>query len=186
MSAELPRPEHALCCKIRGCTASSSAGTYRCSSCQEKHRRNNRRVYRERVIEGLCTCCVQKATAGIYCFKHWLKNIGNQKGLANQKGIALLKKLWEEQQGCCAITREVLIPGVNASLDHILPVSRGGRSIKKNLQWVTSNINHAKWDRTTEEFIQICRTVVRVYDQRESAKTLSDKLIANKGVNYVS
>lgn len=71
----------------------------------------------------------------------------------------MLRSLWDEQQGKCAVTGEKLVPGVNASLDHIVPVSRGGTSEKGNLRWVTSTINHMKWDLTDDEFMAMCTQI---------------------------
>lgn len=64
------------------------------------------------------------------------------------------------------MTGEKLIPGFNASLDHIIPVSKGGSSNKANLRWVTSTINHMKWDLTDEEFVNMCRVVVDLSERK--------------------
>jgi 5-methylcytosine-specific restriction endonuclease McrA len=109
---------------------------------------------------------MRSASVGIFCFDHWLKNVGVSHGLGNKKGIALLKSLWEEQKGICAVTGEKLAPGSTASLDHIIPKSRGGASEKGNLRWVTLRVNQIKWDMTHEEFVEMCRTIVREQDRR--------------------
>jgi 5-methylcytosine-specific restriction endonuclease McrA len=79
-------------------------------------------------------------------------------------GIAMLRSLWEEQQGKCAVTGEKLVPGVNASLDHIQPLSRGGTSERSNLRWVTSTVNHMKWNLTDTEFVDKCRQIAQRAD----------------------
>ncbi len=53
-----------------------------------------------------------------------------------------------------------LIRGVNASLDHKFPTSRGGSSSVENLQWVTKTVNLAKRDMTVEEFLVLCRALL--------------------------
>lgn len=113
---------------------------------------------------------------GIFCFTHWLKNVGTSHGLGNKKGTATLLALWEEQSGLCAVTGEKLVPGLNASLDHIIPKSRGGSSDKKNLRWVLLRINQLKWDMTHEEFVDMCRLVVRVQDKQDVGKSTSQEL----------
>ena len=71
----------------------------------------------------------------------------------------MIKALFEEQGGRCAYTGEPLVPGVTASLDHKLPMSRGGLHERDNLQWVTTRINSMKADLTHEEFVALCATV---------------------------
>jgi hypothetical protein len=49
--------------------------------------------------------------------------------------------------------------GQNASLDHKLPISRGGENEPGNIRWVDISVNSMKNDKTHEEFIAICRMV---------------------------
>ena len=46
------------------------------------------------------------------------------------------------------------------SLDHIMPRSRGGENSLDNCQLVTRQVNQAKSDLTTEEFVLLCKKVV--------------------------
>ncbi|MHB8815783.1 MAG: HNH endonuclease, partial [Steroidobacteraceae bacterium] len=101
---------------------------------------------------------------------HWFKNVGAPHGLGNKVGVEVLRALWDEQRGRCAVTGDVLIPGVTASIDHIIPKSRGGSSNKGNLRWVLFRINQIKWDMTHDEFVATCRKVVRIQDRLEAAK----------------
>lgn len=101
---------------------------------------------------------------------HWFKNVGVPHGIGNKKGIELLRSLWLEQGGLCAVTGERLVPGSTASIDHIIPKSKGGTSERGNLRWVLLRINQAKWDMTHDEFVAVCRQVVREQDRREAAK----------------
>jgi len=70
-----------------------------------------------------------------------------------------LKSKFIKQNGCCIYTNERLILGDNASLDHIIPRSRGGQNIVSNLQWVTKQVNGCKRNLTHKEFIELCRQV---------------------------
>jgi len=153
---------------VKGCGKPTATSGRRCFVCLEKQRRDNRRYYAKRVARGQCPSCRKSAEVGIFCFKHWLKNVGVPHGLGNGKGIALLQRLWEEQKGQCAITGETLIPGATASIDHIIPKSRGGASVNGNLQWVLLQVNRIKWDMTNEEFVETCRKVVRAADRRSN------------------
>ena len=47
------------------------------------------------------------------------------------------------------------------SLDHITPLSQGGRSNLDNMGLLRKDANQAKYDKTPEEFIQLCIEVLR-------------------------
>lgn len=154
---------------VKGCGRSVLPGKARCATCMGKQRVANRRCYNERAQRGQCVYCMSGATVGLFCFGHWFKNVGVAHGLGSKKGQALLRQLWDEQKGRCAITGEVMVPGSTASIDHIIPKSRGGSNEKSNLQWVLLNINRSKWDMTHDEFVAVCRSVVREQDRRAKA-----------------
>lgn len=152
-----------------GCQKAGGSGGW-CPSCRARRNASNKRNYHERIARGQCPCCSNSAEVGIFCFSHWLKNVGTSHGLGNKRGIALLRALWQEQQGRCAVTGAVLHPGSTASLDHVVPKSRGGSNEKSNLRWVLLRINQCKWDMTHEEFVLMCRTVAREQDRRDAQK----------------
>jgi 5-methylcytosine-specific restriction endonuclease McrA len=121
-----------------------------------------------RLANGWCIRCKQKAVTNILCLYHWFQGIGNPYGLQTKNGgTALLQSIWDEQCGLCAVTGEPLIPGVNASLDHIVPRSKGGLSVRGNLRWVLLEVNTAKHDMSDEEFVALCRKVVAAHDSRK-------------------
>lgn len=78
----------------------------------------------------------------------------------------MLKRLWLDQKGRCALTGDVLQPGVNASLDHIVPRSKDGQSIAKNLQWVLLSVNVAKQELDVVEFVELCRKITSHASER--------------------
>lgn len=59
----------------------------------------------------------------------------------------------------CAISGRRLTPET-ASLDHIVPLSKGGAHDMSNLWLVDHRINLAKGTMTFEEFVEMCREVV--------------------------
>ncbi len=79
-----------------------------------------------------------------------------------QRILGLLKR----QNYCCALTGRELTPD-NAALDHILPMSRGGKNLIQNAQALHKDVNRAKSVFTNEEFIQLCREVVAWADPKE-------------------
>ena len=72
--------------------------------------------------------------------------------------------LLERQNFRCALTGRKLLP-TSASLDHIHPVSRDGESSIDNAQVLDSAVNRAKNTMTNDEFIAMCRQVVRHADR---------------------
>lgn len=167
---------HEGTCCIPGCRRSRAPSKSRCSLHMENQRTKDRTSYRDRVLRGQCVFCQSSAAVGAFCFTHWFKNVGVPHGLGSKKGAAILQQLWEEQVGCCAVTGEKLIPGLNASLDHIIPKSRGGSSDKSNLRWVLLRVNQLKWDMTHEEFVEMCRLVVRAQAKQDVGTSISQEL----------
>jgi 5-methylcytosine-specific restriction endonuclease McrA len=81
------------------------------------------------------------------------------------KGAQHVDVLWDKlkaQNYRCAYTGEMIVLGVNDSLDHIMPISRFPhlRSDPNNVEWVTRRVNCLKWDSTPEEFLKTARLVV--------------------------
>jgi HNH endonuclease len=46
------------------------------------------------------------------------------------------------------------------SLDHIIPISQGGKSNLANMGLTRKDINQAKHDKTPQEFIALCREII--------------------------
>lgn len=67
----------------------------------------------------------------------------------------------------CALTGVALVPGDGASLDHIVPRSRGGTSAPSNLRWVTTDANTAKGALSDAEFLVMCCAVVATLGAKE-------------------
>lgn len=78
---------------------------------------------------------------------------------------AMIMGLLRKQGGKCALTGTDLTPE-NCSLDHALPVARGGTHDESNLQLVTKAINQAKGQMTNEEFVSMCSCVTAVIERR--------------------
>lgn len=66
--------------------------------------------------------------------------------------------LIRRQKSRCALTGRVLSPS-DASLDHIIPISRGGTHSIENGQVVHRDVNRCKGTLSNDEFIAICREV---------------------------
>jgi len=72
------------------------------------------------------------------------------------------------QQFRCAISGRVLTPET-ASLDHIMPLAKGGQHDLSNVWAVDHQINAAKGTLTLDEFIAVCDDVVRHQSQRATS-----------------
>jgi len=66
--------------------------------------------------------------------------------------------IWHKQRGRCAMTGKRL--DRSAELDHIIPISKGGKNHPSNLQWLAPEVNQCKNDMTVDEFIAVCINVL--------------------------
>jgi 5-methylcytosine-specific restriction endonuclease McrA len=121
-----------------------------------------RRLLQSRRERGVCMSCGRHDSSvrqhEVICLSCWFKHMAKH-NTGTKKDGAMLRDLFEAQQRTCAYTGEVLIPGINASLDHKIPTSRGGTNDRENLQWVTARVNSMKSDLTHEEFVALCRHI---------------------------
>jgi 5-methylcytosine-specific restriction endonuclease McrA len=70
----------------------------------------------------------------------------------------MIMELIERQEFRCALSGRLLTPET-ASLDHRIPLSRGGTHQLGNLWVVDHQVNAAKGSLTVDEFVAICREV---------------------------
>jgi len=76
-----------------------------------------------------------------------------------------------KQQGYrCPISNRELTPET-ASLDHIVPLGRGGDHDISNVWIVHHEVNSAKGTLTLEEFVAMCRDIVRHQDGLPNAQS---------------
>jgi len=92
---------------------------------------------------------------------------------AKSANAADLRALLERQGKRCALTGRELTPR-NCVPDHITPVAGGGTGSIDNIQIVLSVVNRAKQTMSNEEFIAMCRDVVRhaelkVFDESKAS-----------------
>jgi 5-methylcytosine-specific restriction endonuclease McrA len=87
----------------------------------------------------------------------WQSEFGESKSDAKMTGKKL-KAILEQQSYRCALTGVDLTPE-NASVDHVLPLSRGGEHHPRNAQVILDYVNKAKGSMTQDEFIAMCISV---------------------------
>jgi 5-methylcytosine-specific restriction endonuclease McrA len=126
-----------------------------------KHRAALRRRWADRnAAVGLCVNCTRPAAPGAKnCEKHLLMAL-SRKHLGTGRYWAELLALLDAQDRLCPYTGEPLQVGVNASIDHIVPRSRGGAEQIENLHWVATSVNQAKAALLHDEFVALCLVIV--------------------------
>lgn len=129
-----------------------------CNKCKKRRCESTRKTQITRRKRGLCPSCGEIATIGADCEKCWFKRISRYNTGAVKNWLSI-KKLLEKQEYKCVYTGKKLIPGKNASIDHIVPKSKGGNNSIKNLQWVDEQVNRIKNDMTHYEFITFCKLI---------------------------
>lgn len=120
----------------------------------------------ERLLQGLCAgshhCKDPKVGESRYCLRHWVATLtrsphGRKEREGGPYSIDVLMVIWEQQDGKCALSGVPLVPGLNASVDHVIPVSRGGGNTPDNLRFIHSSLNRFRGGRTDDEFKQLVR-----------------------------
>lgn len=103
--------------------------------------------------------------AWLVCERHMplsrLERPGRHRAICTRDLLDLL----DAQDYRCALSGRVLEPA-NAAMDHVLPVSRGGRHSIENIQLLEKAVNRAKGTMTNDEFLAMCRDVVAWADNR--------------------
>jgi hypothetical protein len=144
------------------CGAVPEPGRLMCAACLAASRHN----LREKRKSGWCIRCSlgTSAVAAGMCMRCWFRKMAadcmHLKGRAADVTSRELADLWSAQSGRCALTGDLLIPGTNASLDHIVPRSAGGPDTIANVQWVTFDVNVAKRALSAPDFIALCGRVI--------------------------
>lgn len=130
--------------------------------------------YEKRKGLGLCVYCEAPPIVGAVCLSCWFK-ITAVNHLGSRKYGPAIQEIWNKQEGRCIYTRILLIPGPrgsskgNASLDHKIPINKGGTNDLTNLQWTTDSINRMKTDMSEEEFFRTCEIILEVRSGKNPA-----------------
>ena len=80
-----------------------------------------------------------------------------------------LERILKAQKYRCFLTGRPLTPS-DVSVDHLVPLSRGGSQDVSNLRLVTRGANHAKSNLLLQEFVELCRDVVAEDRRRKRRK----------------
>lgn len=133
----------------------------------ESARERNRIKGAARVAAGVCRSCVKPPAFGSQvCEDHWFAHRATQRlglgGNTRERGQAL-KSILAAQNYRCPYTGRKLVPGINASVDHIKPGSKHPelRGDLSNIQWVDDVVNRMKQDLSHDEFLELCSLITK-------------------------
>lgn len=170
----------------------SSDPTYRALYLERQKEASDRS--KAKISEGLCKAAIKcgkpKLETSVYCLHHWIRSIARAY-LSNKNRQQCFKleeviALWNNQNGLCALTGIQLIPGKTASLDHIVPVSKGGTNDISNLRFVHTHINLFKKDMLDNEFQQLIQDICpKLLEWSNIEKEFSDVVLNNNEICYL-
>ena len=72
-------------------------------------------------------------------------------------------KIAKKQKCKCALTGEKLTRK-NISVDHIIPISKGGLNVASNVQLVTLHANKVKNNMSNTELLEFCYQLIKCLD----------------------
>lgn len=123
---------------------------------ERKIKPTSKRLEKGRIENGLCHMCSGERQDKIgRCYRCVLKAISYVclETRYRWKEIGLI--LFEKQNQTCVYSGQPIKLGVDTSIDHRVPLSRGGTHAADNLQWVRIDINTAKSGLLEEEFLSM-------------------------------
>ena len=146
----------------RNCKNKAIPGQSCCIKCRDRAKGYDKIRFIERKSLGKCaTCNNDKAEHLTLCLKCWFEAAA-KKHLGSRKRWVELKDKLENQNHICPRTGRILTPGINASVDHIIP-----RSLDRNLEfdinnveWTDYNYNLAKNSMSTGEMIRLAEDII--------------------------
>ena len=138
---------------------------------KEKIKQNRHEWEKNNKSKGLCSKCTNKSlNNNCLCEKHWYKKV-LLSNLGSTKHWQFLKNLAIKQNCKCIYTDELLVPGKNMSLDHIIPVKQKPE-LKydiNNVQWITKQMNQIKNELSHEQFIELCNNISKKFITNENS-----------------
>lgn len=131
-----------------------------CQPCLDL-RRDKAREYRQtRLAAGLCVRCGKtgKLPHSSNCEVCFFKDLSNQTFGTVVEGEPLRNLFWANG-GRCVYSNLPLTFGLDATLDHIVPVAKGGTDTIDNVQFVHSMANQMKWSYLESEFLGFIKAI---------------------------
>ena len=151
----------ALCLYCRRPLEGKDKEYVRCSTCRAKVVAARLKKVRKMRSQGLCICgrAISVRVKDGLCEDCWFKAIAKNRTGSPRNWLSI-KELLQKQNYTCSYTGKKLIIGENASLDHIVPKSKGGDNSINNLQWIDLQINVMKNNMSHQEFISTIQLIL--------------------------
>lgn len=135
-----------------------------CSTCLDLGKAHATKLRQNREAAGLCLNC-GKASRLPYgdsnrCEDCYFKRVSQHHFATNAEGPAL-KALFYQSGSRCAYSGRSLTAGLDAQLDHRIPVARGGSHTLDNVQWVHQDVNDMKGALTEVQFLTLVAEIYR-------------------------
>jgi len=144
-----------VCCKNN-----DNLPRQKCEECSNRFNISLKKRRKSNKQKGLCRCGDKKLSVGLRCEKCFLKALASR-ATGDVSNWLKLKELLIKQNNRCIYTGKKLVLGDNASLDHIIPLSKDGDRALYNVQWVDFQINDMKTNFTHEEFIDTMKLILK-------------------------
>jgi len=133
----------------------------------------------DRLAAGLCMRCDQHRLpfSNIFCEDHFFMNKSASR-LKSSEFWQDIKEKFYNQNMICPYSGKKLTLGIDASIDHILPVSRFPLLINdlNNIEWVDWGINCNKRNMTKEEYLQSERYKLKLFKMNEQRPSKESNL----------
>lgn len=161
-----------------------------CTACRDKAALYNKTRGPQRRAEKSARsecweCASPKLPTANYCKRHFLRSILKNNDIPMNMADAMWQKL-EDQEFCCFYSGRRLKPGINASIDHKTPRSRGGDNELPNLVWADRDINAFKNDSTAEEFFALCVQIATRWASGSNRNSGRNEELAQEATNVAA
>lgn len=155
------------------CPEPAEPGKTLCVSCASKNTIRNATAKANRVADGVCRWCPSKAThESTACEYHFVYNLLKNWGRAptSDEVDAVWTKL-EDQNFECFYTGRPLVPGENASIEHLMPRKRYPNHVwtLDNIVWCDVVMNRLKGHMVPAEVLEFAQGIVARADKIAAA-----------------
>jgi hypothetical protein len=119
----------------------------------------------KKIENGICFCCSKPQIPNCQrCIDCWFRNVSIVH-FKTSKYKKILEDLAESQNYKCVYTDELLIPGTNMSLDHIISKFDDPSKTNdiNNVQWVTKDVNVVKSKLSHIPFVELCGYIYKKF-----------------------
>jgi len=142
------------------CANPVSGSHTRCDTCLERKREKKRKDKVYAMKHGLCIRCFKEVVLppSKVCEMCYLKDI-SIKHFGTSTLWTTLRDKFIEQNRKCALSGIDIALGVNADLDHVIPVSLDGRKDMSNVRWVLNAVNRLKYNLLDDELFTVIAAV---------------------------